>query len=114
MSDEKAAEEFENKAWALDPWVDTTLAEAFLAGCAYGREQEKAKIEIAINALKYYADDKSWYLQKDKDTGAEVRRSIEYSDTESGSRIDDLGNNILVVNAGKRAKNALKQLEEKQ
>lgn len=65
-----------------------------------------------VEALEYYAGKNAWYLQKDLVTGAEVRRSIEYADTESGSRIDDAGNNILVINGGKRARTALEENEK--
>lgn len=70
------------------------------------------KIKILKDALEFYANENSWYLHKDFKTGCEVRRSIELKDTESFGYIDDQGNNILKVNAGKIARQALKKIEE--
>ena len=74
------------------------------------RDALQAKIKEAEAALEFYADRHSWYLHKDPVTGAEVRRSIEYFDTESGSRLDERGTNILEVTGGKRAREALAKL----
>lgn len=72
------------------------------------REQSKKLVE----ALEYYAGDDAWYLSKDDTTGAEVRRSIEYADTETGGRLDETGRNILIVNGGKKARKALAAYRE--
>lgn len=74
-------------------------------------EHLQAQLAMCIEALEYYANPNSWYLQKDQVLGSEVRRSIEYFDTESGSRMDDKGNSVLFVNAGKRARECLAKLE---
>lgn len=58
----------------------------------------------ARKVIEFYADLKSWYLHTDPHTLSEIRRSIEYFDTESSSRMDEKGNNILTVNGGKRAR----------
>lgn len=78
-------------------------------------ELEKAKAQLAdANAVaEFYAKESSWYLHKDHITGAEVRRSIELFDTESEVRLDEKGNNILMVKAGKRARQYLEKYKER-
>jgi hypothetical protein len=57
MTDQEAAEEYAKtrcyETFINSSFTATMNAEAgFLAGCAYGRKQENAKLEIALEALK--------------------------------------------------------------
>ena len=78
------------------------------------REQELERLlKMAEEALEYYADEKNWYLHKNFETGAEVRRSIQLDDTESfGYQESSESKNILKVIAGKHAKAALTEIRE--
>lgn len=68
------------------------------------------KIDAAREALEYYSSEKAWYLHKDPITKSEIRRSIEYDDTESFGKLLDNGDNILNVLGGKRARQALERM----
>lgn len=69
----------------------------------------KKIIEVQGEGLEYYANKFSWYLHKDK--LCEVRRSIEYADTESYGVQTETGENYLEVLGGKRARQALEEVE---
>lgn len=72
-----------------------------------------AKNKIMRDALEFYAGEDAWYLQKDINTGSEIRRIAILDDTESfGYQHDEYSKNILQVFAGKRARQALKQAGE--
>lgn len=68
------------------------------------------KLQLAEEALMFYADKYSWYLHKDK--LSEVRRSIELSDTESFGVLLENGDNFLEVLAGKRAREYFTKIKE--
>ena len=71
------------------------------------------QLEKAEAVISFYADEKSWYLHKDPETGAEVRRSIEFFDTESfGFQDTPQSINILKVFGGKRAREYFKEKEQ--
>lgn len=73
----------------------------------------KAQLEKAEAVISFYGDENSWYLHKDPETGAEVRRSIEFFDTETfGFQDTPESRNILKVFGGKRAREYFKEKGE--
>lgn len=77
-------------------------------------EKLKAQLEKAEAVISFYGDENSWYLQKDPVTGSEIRRSIEFFDTESfGFQDTPESRNILKVFGGKRAREYFKEKEQK-
>lgn len=71
-------------------------------------QKENSRLKECV---EFYANKYSWYLHKDK--LCEVRRSIEYDDTESFGVLTETGENFLEVLGGKRARECLAKLEEK-
>lgn len=85
----------------------------FQAGFESAQAEYQKIIDPLVDALEFYANPNSWYLHKDKETGAEVRRSIVYDDTESfGFQSSPESKNILQVFAGKTAKEAIENYKK--
>lgn len=74
-------------------------------------EKFQKENELLKECVGYYANKYSWYLHKDN--LSEVRRSIEYDDTESFGVLTETGENFLEVLGGKRARECLAKLGER-
>lgn len=74
-------------------------------------EEAWAREKILTEALEFYANKNNYVEEIFPETGAEVKRKLNASDTETyGFQKDPYSKNILQVIGGKRARQALAQI----